>query len=269
MADFAKIGASQPDETSRRIMAGIEASKKRNAELAKDVDKRRAEYEAKQRASSEAKQRASKESSDKSPVSKATTVRQHKGGGATAEVDTERIARQTKADAAKTSAKKQPAEPSRASENTSSDEGTITPKKPNPNVTYKNEPPIRVSKKEPEESVLSVMRNYGRNPKGVRDSQKKLAKGILTAPLRYLNRKTEEQLGITHSKKTSTGRRVLSSSDSEAQKEQAAKGARRTRRLGKILSKLKGVSEGEKYEEHKRTWARHHKRGLTIKDSRK
>ena len=101
MADFAKIGASQPDETSRRIMAGIEASKKRNAELAKDVDKRRAEYEAKQRASSKAKQKASKESSEKSPVSKATTVRQHKGGGATAEVDTERVARQTKADAAK------------------------------------------------------------------------------------------------------------------------------------------------------------------------
>lgn len=99
------IGNTPMDDTSKRIMAGIEASKRRNAELAKDVDKRRAEYEAKQRASSEAKQRAAKEQSQKtskkSPVSSATTVRQHKGGGATAEVDTERVARQTKADAVK------------------------------------------------------------------------------------------------------------------------------------------------------------------------
>ena len=91
------IGNTPMDDTSKRIMAGIEASKKRNAELAKDVDKRRAEYEAKQRAAKEQSQKTSK----KSPVSEATTVRQHKGGGATAEVDTERVARQTKADAAK------------------------------------------------------------------------------------------------------------------------------------------------------------------------
>ena len=236
------------DDTSKRIMAGIEASKKRNAELAKDVDKRRAEYEAKQRAAKEQSQKTSK----KSPVSEATTVRQHKGGGATAEVNTAKVERQIKAEKATAKKKSQ------------------TPKKnSNPNIKYKDEPTIKVSEREPEVSVTNAIRGYGRNPKGVRDSQTKLAKGILTAPLRYLNQKTEEQLGITHPKKTSTGRRVLSSSDSEAQKEQAAKGARRTRRLGKILSKLKGVSEGEKYEEHKRTWARHYKRGLTIKDSRK
>ena len=94
------IGNSPMDETSQRIMAGIEASKKRNAELAKDVDKRRAEYEAKQKA---AKEQSKKPSSapKRSTVSSATTVRQHKGGGATAEVDTAKVERQTKADAAK------------------------------------------------------------------------------------------------------------------------------------------------------------------------
>ena len=94
------IGNTPMDDTSKRIMAGIEASKKRNAELAKDVDKRRAEYEAKQKA---AKERPKKPSGapKRSTVSSATTVRQHKGGGATAEVDTEKVARQTKADAAK------------------------------------------------------------------------------------------------------------------------------------------------------------------------
>lgn len=100
MADFAKIGASQPDETSRRIMAGIEASKKRNAELAAENAKRRKNeesgYTKPEKAASQPKEKTTK-----SPVSSATTVRQHKGGGATAEVDTAKVERQTKADAAK------------------------------------------------------------------------------------------------------------------------------------------------------------------------
>ena len=252
------IGNTPMDDTSKRIMAGIEASKKRNAELAAENVKRRKNeesgYTKKSETESKSATKRSAVSSAKSTaaVAAATTVRQHKGGGATAEVDTAKVERQTKAEKATAKKKSQ------------------TPKKnSNPNIKYKDEPTIKVSEREPEVSVTNAIRGYGRNPKGVRDSQTKLAKGILTAPLRYLNRKTEEQLGITHPKKTSTGRRVLSSSDSEAQKERAAKGARRTRRLGKILSKLKGVSEGEKYEEHKRTWARHYKRGLTIKDSRK
>lgn len=94
------IGNTPIDDTSKRIMAGIEASKKRNAELAKDVDKRRAEYEAKQKAAKKQPKAANK-SSKKAPVSSATTVRHHKGGGATAEVDTEKVTRQAKADAAK------------------------------------------------------------------------------------------------------------------------------------------------------------------------
>ena len=152
------IGNTPMDDTSKRIMAGIEASKKRNAELAKDVDKRRAEYEAKQKA---AKERPKKPSGapKRSTVSSATTVRQHKGGGATAEVDTEKVARQTKADAAK----------------------------------KQSQPP----------------------------------------------------------KKTSEPRRVLSSSDSEAQKEKAAEGARKT------VSKLRrGFKHGKaRYDENARIMA--------------
>lgn len=94
------IGNTPMDDTSKRIMAGIEASKKRNAELAAENAKRRKNeesgYTKPEKAASQPKKKAAK-----SPVSSATTVRQHKGGGATAEVDTEKVARQTKADAAK------------------------------------------------------------------------------------------------------------------------------------------------------------------------
>lgn len=172
------IGNNPMDETSQRIMAGIEASKKRNAELAKDVDKRRAEYEAKQKVA-KTPQKAAETRPKKSP-SVPTKVRSSKGGAMTAEVD------DTKA-TSKAAEQKKP-------QSASSGEGKVTPKKTsNSHVKYKNEPVIKTSEKKPEESVSSIMRNYGRNPKGVRDSQKKLAKGILLAPLRFLNKRTEAQ----------------------------------------------------------------------------
>lgn len=164
-----------------KIQAGIEASKKRNAELAKDVDKRRAEYEAKKKASSEAKQKAANEqppkASKKSPVASATTVRQHKGGGATAEVDTERIARQ------------------KAIEN--------------------------MVKKEPSAKSQTP-------------------------------------------KKTSEPRRVLSSSDSEAQKERAAEGAKKTTQ--RALNAI-GVSTRRYYDAEARAKARRARRKVTQKRS--
>lgn len=101
------IGNTPMDDTSKRIMAGIEASKKRNAELAAENAKRRKNeesgYTKKSEAESKSAPKRSTVSSAKSTaaVAAATTVRQHKGGGATAEVDTAKVERQTKADAAK------------------------------------------------------------------------------------------------------------------------------------------------------------------------
>lgn len=106
------IGNTPMDETSKRIMAGIEASKKRNAELAKDADKRRAEYEAKQSAPSATKQKASDEA--KVP----TKIRSSRGGSMTAEVDdTKAKQNQTAAKARQTAAKadKEASKPSTAS----------------------------------------------------------------------------------------------------------------------------------------------------------
>lgn len=106
MADFAKIGASKLDETSQRIMAGIEASKKRNAELAKDVDKRRAEYEAKQKAAQSQQkavqsQQTTAETRPKKSPSVPTKVRSSKGGAMTAEVDDTKATQQKKVAEAK------------------------------------------------------------------------------------------------------------------------------------------------------------------------
>lgn len=79
------------DETSQRIMAGIEASKKRNAELVAENAKRRKNeesgYTKKSETESKSAPKRSTVSSAKSTaaaVAAATTVRQHKGGGATA-----------------------------------------------------------------------------------------------------------------------------------------------------------------------------------------
>ena len=163
---------------SPKIQAGIEASKKRNAELAKDVDKRRADYEAKQQASSEAKQKAAKEQSKKpsgapkrSPVSYATTVRHHKGGGATAEVDTEKVARQTKADAAK--------KPSQSPKNTASNEGMITPKKKPSKASSEEQ-----TKKTPKKPIDA----YRGGPEW-----RNAIKRTLSSPLRLIARATEKQ----------------------------------------------------------------------------
>lgn len=123
MADFAKINSAKPDETSQRIMAGIEASKKRNSELAKDVDKRRAEYEAKQKAA-KTQQKAAKtqqtasETRPKKTPSVPTKIRSSRGGSMTAEVDdTKAKQNQTAAKARQTAAKadKEASKPSTAS----------------------------------------------------------------------------------------------------------------------------------------------------------
>lgn len=84
-----------------KIQTGIEASKKRNAELAAENAKRRKNEESGHTKPEKPSPSAPKSTPKKSPIASATTVRQHKGGGATAEVDTERVARQTKADAVK------------------------------------------------------------------------------------------------------------------------------------------------------------------------
>ena len=100
------IGNSPMDEPSQRIMAGIEASKNRNAELAKDVDKRRAEYEAKQKAA-QSQQKAAKtqqttaETRPKKSPSVPTKVRSSKGGAMTAEVDDTKATQQKKVAEAK------------------------------------------------------------------------------------------------------------------------------------------------------------------------
>lgn len=169
------IGNTPMDDTSKRIMAGIEASKKRNAELAKDVDKRRAEYEANKKASSEAKQKASSEAkqraSKKSPIASATTVRQHKGGGATAEVDTERVARQK---AIENMVKKEP-----QTKPASSDEGTITPQKT----------AIKASVEERTEKPAKKRISYYNGGPEWRQAIKR----TLTAPLRLVARAAEKQ----------------------------------------------------------------------------
>lgn len=77
-----------------KIQTGIEASKKRNAELAAENTKRRKNEESGYTKPEKPSPSAPKSTPKKSSVASATTVRQHKGGGATAEVDTERVARQ-------------------------------------------------------------------------------------------------------------------------------------------------------------------------------
>lgn len=169
------IGSTPMDETSQRIMAGIEASKKRNAELAKDVDKRRAEYEAKQKAAQSQQktaktQQTTAETRPKKSPSVPTKVRSSKGGAMTAEVDDTKVTQQKKV----AEAKKQEA---------------------------------------------------------------------------------------------SKPRRVLSASDSEAQKERAAKGARKTRTLAKVYTKLANVSEDTAYTRHKRNWAAYYRDNLAIENA--
>ena len=160
-----------------KIQTGIEASKKRNAELAAENAKRRKNEESGYTKPEKPSPSAPKSTPKKSSVASATTVRQHKGGGATAEVDTERVARQ------------------KAIEN--------------------------MVKKEPSAKSQT-------------------------------------------SKKASEPRRKLSSSDSEAQKERAAEGARNTAQ--RAMSAI-GVSTRKYYDAEARAKARKARRKITPKRS--
>lgn len=166
-----------------KIQTGIEASKKRNAELAAENAKRRKNEESGYTKPEKPSPSAPKSTPKKSPIASATTVRQHKGGGATAEVDTERVARQTRAEkatrqeAAKKSSKTASQKPQ--TKLTSSDEGTITPAKTSTRAS---------TEKRTEEPAKKRIDYYNGGPEW-----RQAIKRTLTAPLRLVARAAEKQ----------------------------------------------------------------------------